>query len=814
MIFILYMTNSNIDLVRRNLFSVIKYLIGWPLSFIALFFVLRMVFDSASKTIPNINNINFAFLLIGVVSFLSYFFLRTYLWKYILGEKGEHISFKKNSLYWSTSELKRYVPGNIWSFLARTSSLEKENLSKKEVFSFLTFEAGMVALSSFAVSFFYILSFLKTDELVLTFKLFFIFIIFLFIFNTLIYKLLIKNERFRSIFTFILHQNSPFRNIKILGLGILTFFMLGVGNYFSITSLYYLEPRNILILVSLFTFSYFVGYISIITPMGLGVREGVATVGLSAYLLESAAAVSSIFSRIVFIASELIFLSLLILWNNLKVNILKRMENIIFERKHVAFLALFIWLYILYFTFASFLRFDNFYTGRFDLGNMDQTVWNTLNGRVFQLTDPDGVETVSRFAVHGDIILVLLSPLYLIWSDPRMLLLLQTVVLSLGSVFVYLIARKILIDKNLSFTFAISYLLYPAVGYVNLYDFHPVSFATTFLLAAFYFYLTKNYIFLTVFALLSAFTKEQAWAITSFFGFYIFIKGVLNKTKRNLKEALFGFMLFVVSTLMFVLLFWKIIPFFKGGNHFALEYYSQFGSTTSEVIKNILLNPIKTISTLSEGTRLFYLSELFGPLGYLSLLFPVLLIFTVPDLMINLLSQNPQLHQIYYQYSSTITPFVFIAAIFAAKLLLSKAKVLNPQKIAIYIFITTLIFAYQTGPLPFSKRANIDMFIKQMENRFVVKTMIDSIPKNLSVASTNNLGSHLSQREKIYTIPYGLDRADAIVFLLERGYSEIDYNTQLKMIEKLRNDPMFTLEFEDTNFYLFFRKSFAKEIKN
>ena len=122
------MAKFNLDVIKRNLFSLLKYLIGWPLSFVALFFVIRLVFDNASKTLPNITNINYGFLFIGILSFLSYFFLRTYLWKYILGKKGEHIAFKKNALYWSTSELKRYVPGNIWSFLARTSSLEKEKL--------------------------------------------------------------------------------------------------------------------------------------------------------------------------------------------------------------------------------------------------------------------------------------------------------------------------------------------------------------------------------------------------------------------------------------------------------------------------------------------------------------------------------------------------------------------------------------------------------------------------------------------------------------------------------------------------------------
>ena len=625
------MAKFNLDVIKRNLFSLLKYLIGWPLSFVALFFVIRLVFDNASKTLPNITNINYGFLFIGILSFLSYFFLRTYLWKYILGKKGEHIAFKKNALYWSTSEIKRYVPGNIWSFLARTSSLEKENLSKKQVFSFLTFEAGIVALSSFVVSFFYIVEILKPQGLEVLSKFIFGSLILLFIFSTIIYKFLFRNEKLKSIFSFVLLENSPIRNVKLLGLGLLTFFMLGLGNYFSIVSLYYLDLRNILALVSLFTFSYFIGYISLITPMGLGVREGVTTVGLSSYLLSTLAAVSAIFSRIVFIASELIFLFILTLWNNTKIKSLEKVEHFIFNRKHAAFLILFIILYILYFTLASFLRFDNFYTGRFDLGNMDQTVWNTLNGRVFQLTDPDGVTTISRFAVHGDLILIFLSPLYLIWSDPRMLLFFQTIILSLGSVFVYLIGRKILEDKNLSITFAISYLLYPALSFVNLYDFHPVSLATTFLLAMFYFYLKKNYILVTVFAALSALTKEQVWAITSIFGFYIFIKEVLVKTAKSTKEILFGLFLFIVSTVMFALLFWKIIPLFKGGNHFALEYYSQFGTTTSEVIKNILLNPIKTITTLLETTRLFYLSELLGPLGYLSLLFPILLM--IPNLL-------------------------------------------------------------------------------------------------------------------------------------------------------------------------------------
>ena len=90
------------------------------------------------------------------------------------------------------------------------------------------------------------------------------------------------------------------------------------------------------------------------------------------------------------------------------------MINFIKKHRYAITLVVFITLYVAYFTTASFLRYDNFFTGRFDLGNMDQTVWNTIHGRIFQLTDPNGTTNISRLAFHADFILVLIAPLYLI----------------------------------------------------------------------------------------------------------------------------------------------------------------------------------------------------------------------------------------------------------------------------------------------------------------------------------------------------------------------------------------------------------------
>ena len=174
--------------------------------------------------------------------------------------------------------------------------------------------------------------------------------------------------------------------------------------------------------------------------------------------------------------------------------------------------------YLTYFTTASFLKYDNYYTGKFDLGNMSQTVWNTINGNLFMMTDPNETREVSRLAFHSDFMLILLSPFYLIWENPKTLLAIQTAVLSLGGVFVYLIANKILKNKNLSLVLALAYFINPGLNFANLYDFHSVTFATTLFLASFYYILEKRWKLVLLLLLLAGICKEEIWLINAFIG--------------------------------------------------------------------------------------------------------------------------------------------------------------------------------------------------------------------------------------------------------------------------------------------------------
>ena len=471
------------------------------------------------------------------------------------------------------------------------------------------------------------------------------------------------------------------------------------------------------------------------------------------------------------------------------------MEKVFKKLKFELILAILAISYFIYFTIASFLKYDNYYTGRFDLGNMAQTVWNTIHGNVFLLTDPNGTEEISRLAFHADFILILLSTFYLIWEDPRMLLLIQTLILSFGGVFVYLIAKHLLSNKTISLIFAFCFYLNPAVNYINLFDFHSVTLATTFLLASFYFILKSNFKFAVIFLILAAVTKEQVWAITALLGLYILL---INK-QRTLGLSIFAF-----SLLTFYFLFWHAIPNALGSQHFATQFFENFGESPAEIIKNIFLHPIQTIQTLLLPDRLAYIKQLFMPLGYLSIIGIPFLIFAAPDLVINLLSASPQMHQIYYQYSATITPFIFISAIFGVSFIRKRFPEVSFQTISAIILILSILSAYTYGPLPFAKKPTDDMFKKPLENKVTVDKFINSLDPNEKISATNNLGSHLSHRKYIYTIPVGMDEADRVLFLVKDGSSQKEKETLSKLIK----NPNYTLIFKDGDFYVF--KNLAK----
>ena len=179
-------------------------------------------------------------------------------------------------------------------------------------------------------------------------------------------------------------------------------------------------------------------------------------------------------------------------------------------RRHKAKFILFILIatYIVIFSYLSIKRFITLNSHYYDLGIMNQVVYNTSKGHFLEMTDQQLKKNINRMAVHFDPILALFAPLYYIYKGPETLLVSQSIIVGLGALAVFLIANKVLKKDWMSLFFAAVYLFYFPVERANLFDFHAVVLATTFFLFAIYFLITKKNLWYFVFIFLALLTKK------------------------------------------------------------------------------------------------------------------------------------------------------------------------------------------------------------------------------------------------------------------------------------------------------------------
>ncbi len=120
--------------------------------------------------------------------------------------------------------------------------------------------------------------------------------------------------------------------------------------------------------------------------------------------------------------------------------------------------------------------YDNYLLGYNDFGHFGWRVANTWAGRGFLLETP----SLPAFWDHFNPGLALLAPLWGLWPDPRLFLLIQAICLAVPAAVVFGIARRLGATSAAGAAWAAAYLAFPVVGQLNLnygYGWHPVSLA-------------------------------------------------------------------------------------------------------------------------------------------------------------------------------------------------------------------------------------------------------------------------------------------------------------------------------------------------
>jgi uncharacterized membrane protein len=395
--------------------------------------------------------------------------------------------------------------------------------------------------------------------------------------------------------------------------------------------------------------------------------------------------------------------------------------------------------YAVLFVFAAVLHYSVFLTARFDLGDMVQAIWNTLHGHVLEGTTLNGHQ-VNRLGFHVDPFLLLLAPLYWIWSSPVPLLVVQVLAVTSGALPVFWLARKHLNSPRAGAHFAFAYLLYPATQF-NAFTIgggiHPVSFAVPLLLYAIWFLDEDRLVAFSVVALLACTTKEEIPLAVGCLGvWYAVRKG----------HRLFGFSVFGIGLALTLFNFLWVIPHFSrtGVDPFTGRYRA-VGGTPGGMVHKLFTDPMAFVHAVATGHKGFYLVFLLLPFLGLWLLEPLLFLGGVPDLVINLLSGNKAQTMVTFQYTAGIIPFVVAASIFGAARFKGQA-----------VRLSLWVLAGATAVAVYSPLALLGPDLQALGSPQVAAKAraLDRIPKTAPVSATNVLGGHLSARRYFYTFPY------------------------------------------------------------
>ncbi len=439
----------------------------------------------------------------------------------------------------------------------------------------------------------------------------------------------------------------------------------------------------------------------------------------------------------------------------------------------LALLVLAVLLYAAYFSYLTVLRFHAFESRALDMGNLNQTVWNTAHGDWFRITNQES-ELTNRLGYHVEPILLPIALLYRLYPAPEFLLVLQAVIVAFGALPLFALARRRGLGDWLGLVFALAFLLNPTIQAANWLEFHPVTLAPTLLMATFYFLIAGKTRWFVVFAILSASCKEEIGLLVAMIGLYAWL--ALRRPRLGLTTAVLagGWSLLAVLGIQNAV---------AGGNiHWGR--YAYLGENATQKVFSLFTRPDLVLAQLQRAEVGRYFFELLLPVGFTALLAPEVLLLALPSLAINLLADFAPMHQVTTLiYAAPVLPFVILAAVMGVARAndwingtrMTRIEPIdtdqNPPKsaqsalsafhwlAAILVLGGALIGQRLWGVLPGSGN-HLALSVTDHHRR--AAAVIAQIPPDAAVSAQDRLNPHVSGRRTLYIFPR-VDDADYVL---------------------------------------------------
>ncbi len=416
---------------------------------------------------------------------------------------------------------------------------------------------------------------------------------------------------------------------------------------------------------------------------------------------------------------------------------------------------------------ACVLRHQRGLTGG-DLAVFTQAVWTTTQGHFLYSSIKDGICLLGD---HVSPVVAALAPLYKLWPDPSLLLILQAAATGSCVLFAGLVAKEKLRDHFLAVVFALMYFFYYYARLVLHEDFHPEVLVEPFMFLAFIFLERKNLwgFILSLLVIISG--KENMPGITFMLGFYAF-------AFKRWKAV--GAAVMAASIAIFLIEIKWIAPYFnfQGRSHDYAGYY---------MYSRFNFDPA---AWFSRRSPLIYILEVCLPFLYLPFLSVSTLLLTFPILFQNAFSQYENMRSLGFHYTAGLNPFLMIASIYGFYTLTEKFSWIAKKK---HLAASFLLFfmLMNSGPSEYFYLWN---FSKVKPRSWIVRDELKKIGPEYSVLTQGPFLLDLINRKELYILDSKIPPTQPFIekyrfdyVLLDRDEWKLDKPTFPEALEGLQN---------------------------
>lgn len=284
------------------------------LAFAILFFLSKRLFELLREVQIESISFNSFWFLISCVVLILYRTLRIFPWLTLYqNTTSESISFLPSWTLFQLSELGKYLPGKVGQFVGVAVLCRSLDITREEAIASALLQLIFQCILGCLIGMPFILSTELTETMlnrltnigytsfpISTIILIIIGVIFLILFKN---RLSTKIPHLKKVIPRVFSFKKLLRLILIY---LLLWACVGVSFFLFIKSIYPIQIEHLPFISSIYPFAWSIGFMSLITPGGLGVREGILSIVLTTCLPPVTATLVALLSRLWVIITEII----------------------------------------------------------------------------------------------------------------------------------------------------------------------------------------------------------------------------------------------------------------------------------------------------------------------------------------------------------------------------------------------------------------------------------------------------------------------------------------------------------------------------